>query len=81
MKRMSDKASARVAWVVPVGLALSIVAWGALIRAAVPDRPRGWSYGTLPYVPADTAYSTERPAVGKAPRQIEPPPPPPEVTR
>jgi hypothetical protein len=63
------------AWLLPLSIAVGILVWGFLILAAVGDPPRDWSYGALPYVPSESYASTERPARGAAPAQVQLPPP------
>jgi len=66
---------------VPFAIAAAIVAWAALIYTVIGSKPRTWAYGTLPYVPAESAYSTQRPAAGPAPQQAAPLPPAPKGVR
>lgn len=61
-------------WLTTAGIMLAIVAWGMLIYAVVGDSPRRWNYVTMPDVPSESYLSTEHPARGTVPAQIEPPP-------
>ena len=60
-------------WVLVMILCALILAWGFTIHALVKDRPRDWSYGTLPDAPSQSIYSTEAsPEEAVAPRQVTP---------
>ena len=62
-------------WLLPFVLTLGLVLWGLVIYVAIPEKPRAWAYGTLPYVPGEFYSSTERPPPGEVPPQIEFAPP------
>ena len=72
LARSSEGRQGLRAWGVPFAIAGAIVAWAALLYTVIGSKPRAWAYGTLPYVPAESAYSSERPQAGPAPQQVLP---------
>lgn len=56
-------------WVILVVFSASIVGFGWLVYLLVPDGPRHWDFGQLPDAPAESIYSTNRPAAAPKPRQ------------
>ncbi len=66
-------------WAVVIIVVLFILLWTAVIYHAVGDRPRTWDYGTTPYIPAQSYYSSQPQPTGQPapPRQIPPVTPPP----
>ncbi len=58
-------------WAILILLAAAIVGWGLANYFLVPDVPRQWDFGALRDVPAQSIYSTSRPAAPPvAPRQM-----------
>ena len=70
-------------WLWVVGIALGILVWTGLSYLLFPDIPRNWDYGSVPYIPASSYYTTKEPPVGgpAAERQIPPIPQPQELPR
>jgi hypothetical protein len=64
--------------VLVIGLmVLGMLALGLFAFRAIGERPRAWSYGTHPLIPAETYSSTQpAPPPSQAPKQIELPPRP-----
>ena len=63
------------AWALLTALSLSLIGWGLLAWAMIPDRPRQWNYQTLPDAPGQSIYSSVRTPEdrqGQAPAQIAP---------
>ncbi|MFB3881557.1 MAG: hypothetical protein ACE149_09850 [Armatimonadota bacterium] len=57
-------------------LVLAVLAWVTLAWRSIGNRPRAWSYGSAPTVPAESYASTEpSPPASRAPKQVELPPP------
>ncbi len=68
-------AGARWGWVIAVGIALGLIAWGLAHYAFVRDAPREWNFGELEDTPARSAYSTTQPSMSPPPpRQLPVPP-------
>jgi hypothetical protein len=56
-------------------MVLSMLALGLFAFRAIGERPRAWSYGTHPLIPAETYSSTQpAPPPSQSPKQIELPP-------
>jgi hypothetical protein len=60
-------------WVVVLAICVALVSWGLVHWTFVRDAPRSWSYGTLPDLPGESAYSSEGMPFDKAvPIQVHP---------
>lgn len=58
-------------WVIVAALSASLVGFGWLVYALVPDAPRTWDFGQLPDAPAESIFSTELPkATARPQRQL-----------
>ena len=57
-------------WLAVVIAAGFTIIWSLMVYFAIGDRPRDWQYGTTPYVPSESTYSTERAPTGKPPPQV-----------
>ncbi len=68
-------------WFSPVLAAAFTVLWGLLIYALIGDRPTTWKYGTIPYVPAESVFTTSGVPKGKVPKQVVLPEVPGEAAR
>jgi hypothetical protein len=59
-------------WLIVFTITVLLVLWVGLSYWLIGDRPRQWDYGSVPYIPAESAATTQEPALGaaKVPRQI-----------
>jgi hypothetical protein len=66
-------------WLPVLIVALLMILWIGLSFFLIGNRPRHWDYGSTPYIPAESAFTTQEPALGTAnvPRQIPEIPQPP----
>lgn len=55
----------------PLLVALFVVFWVLAAYWLIGWRVRDWQFGTLPYVPAESVYTTRPFPKGKAPKQVE----------
>ena len=60
-------------WLSPIIVAALTLIWCFLIWWLIKDRPTNWNYGVTPYVPAESALSSQEPKAGSPPKQIEMP--------
>jgi hypothetical protein len=66
-------------WLPVLIITALLVLWVGLSYFLIGDRPPHWDYGSVPYIPAESAATTQEPALGAAhvPRQIPEIPQPP----
>jgi hypothetical protein len=57
-------------------VAFGVLVWNLLAFRIIGNRPRNWSYGVAPAIPAESYASSEPPPPpSQAPKQVELPPP------
>jgi hypothetical protein len=66
-------------WLPILIIAVLMILWIGAGFFLIGDYPRHWDYGATPYIPAESAFTTQEPGVGAAnvPRQIPEIPQPP----
>lgn len=47
-------------WLFVLLLSGGLIGWAMFMMSIIKDVPREWDYGTLPFTPAKSVYSTER---------------------
>ena len=57
-------------WLTAILAAAGTLIWCFLIYFLIRDRVPGWQYGVTPYVPGESAFSTEARPHGAVPRQV-----------
>lgn len=58
-------------WLSPALTIVFTLLWVLSIYRAIGNRPVMWNYGSMPYVPGQSVFSTSQPPSGTAPRQVE----------
>ncbi|MCL5103464.1 MAG: hypothetical protein M1133_05040 [Armatimonadetes bacterium] len=58
-------------WIAPTMVVLFTIFWALTIYWLVGWRTRDWQYGTVPYVPAESTFTTQQHGSGKVPKQVE----------
>lgn len=58
-------------WIAPLVVAGFIVGWCLVIFFLIGDRKPDWKYGVIPYVPGQSAISSELAPAGLEPQQVE----------
>jgi hypothetical protein len=48
-------------WLFIVLLSGGLIGWAMTMKSVIRDVPREWDYGTVPFTPAKSVYSTEVP--------------------
>ena len=57
-------------WLAAILAAAGTLVWCLLIYFLLKDRPRDWQYGVTPYVPGQSAFSTQARPAGVTPKQV-----------
>ena len=57
-------------WLAPVLVILFTILWSLTIYALIGWRSRDWQYGAVPYIPAESVFTTRSYPAGQAPRQV-----------
>jgi hypothetical protein len=69
-----DSPAARRKWVGGWTTALLVaggtILWCLLIYHLIGDRPPGWQYGVVPYIPGQSVLSSQPPPRGTVPKQV-----------
>ncbi len=47
-------------WLFILLLSGGLIGWAMFMMSVIKDVPREWDYGTVPFTPASSVYSTER---------------------
>jgi hypothetical protein len=64
-------------YLTPTIVVLFTILWVLLSYWLIGWRARDWQFGTVPYVPAESPFTTQRQPTGPAPKQVELPKPTP----
>jgi hypothetical protein len=67
-------------WAIVIIVSVAIIGWFFLNYFLLGSKPPGWTFGSVPSVPAESRYSTEPQPKGQ-PRQVELAPPVREMKR
>lgn len=59
-------------WLFVLLLSGGLIGWAMFMMSIIKDVPREWDYGTLPFTPAKSVYSTERPSGAPEGYMLEP---------
>jgi hypothetical protein len=57
-------------WLSPIIVAAFTIFWTLLIFALIGNRARTWQYGTVPYVPGQTIFSSNPVSTANPPKQV-----------
>ena len=58
-------------WLAPILVILFTLIWSLMIYWLIGWRTRDWQYGTVPYVPAESTFTTQDHSAGRVPKQVE----------
>ena len=59
-------------WLFILLLSGGLIGWAMTMMSVIRDVPREWDYGTIPFTPGKTVYSTERPPATTEDYMMEP---------